>query len=89
MKINYDVRETMDILQLETLRKHQIQPIGSLLNRRDTLVIAPTGSGKSAIFQVPALSMYQKHHAWTLVIEPTLSLDGGSGAGAQRQRDPC
>lgn len=74
VKINYDVRETMDILQLETLRKHQIQPIGSLLNRRDTLVIAPTGSGKSAIFQVPALSMYQKHHAWTLVIEPTLSL---------------
>lgn len=74
MKINYDVREAMDILQLDTLRKHQIQPINSILNGRDTLAIAPTGSGKSAIFQVPALVMHQKHHTWTLVIEPTLSL---------------
>ena len=74
MKIDYDVREAMDALQLKTLRKHQIQPISSILDRRDTLVIAPTGSGKSAIFQVPALVMHQKHHTWTLVIEPTLSL---------------
>ena len=74
MKINYDEREAMDILQLDTLRKHQIQPINSILDRRDTLVIAPTGSGKSAIFQVPALVIHQKHHTWTLVIEPTLSL---------------
>ena len=74
MKINYDVREAMDALQLKTLRKHQIQPINNILDGRDTLVIAPTGSGKSAIFQVPALVMHQKHHTWTLVIEPTLSL---------------
>lgn len=74
MKINYDVREAMDILQLDTLRKHQIQPINSILNGRDTLDIAPTGSGKSAIFQIPALVMHQKHYTWTLVIEPTLSL---------------
>lgn len=74
MKINYDVREAMGALQLKTLRKHQIQPIHSILKERDTLVIAPTGSGKSAIFQIPALVMHQKHHTWTLVIEPTLSL---------------
>lgn len=74
MKINYAVRKAMEALQLKTLRKHQIQPIHSILEGRDTLVIAPTGSGKSAIFQVPALVMHQKHHTWTLVIEPTLSL---------------
>ena len=74
MKINYDVREAMEALQLKTLRKHQIQPINSILDRRDTLVIAPTGSGKSAIFQVSALVMHRKCHTWTMVIEPTLSL---------------
>lgn len=61
-------------LHIDTLRKHQIQPIDSILDGRDTLVIAPTGSGKSAMFQIPALVMYQAHHSWTLVIEPTLSL---------------
>ena len=74
MKIHYDVREAMDALQLKMLRKHQIHPISSILKGRDTLVIAPTGSGKSAIFQVPALVMHRKHHTWTMVIEPTLSL---------------
>ena len=74
MKINYDVREAMDALQLKSLRKHQIHPISSILKGRDTLVIAPTGSGKSAIFQVPALVMHQEHHTWTMVIESTLSL---------------
>ena len=64
----------MERLHISTLRKHQIQPIDSILDGRDTLVIAPTGSGKSAMFQIPALVMYQAHHSWTLVIEPTLSL---------------
>ena len=74
MKIHYDVREAMDALQLKMLRKHQIPPISSIRKVRDTLVIAPHGSGKSAIFQEPALVMYRKHHTWTMVIEPTLSL---------------
>ena len=74
MKLKNSFKHAMEQLHIGTLRKHQIQPINSILDRRDTLVIAPTGSGKSAIFQVPTLVMYQKHHTWTLVIEPTLSL---------------
>lgn len=74
MKLKNDVKHAMEQLHISTLRKHQIQPIDSILDGRDTLVIAPTGSGKSAIFQVPALVMRQNHQGWTLVIEPTLAL---------------
>lgn len=74
MKLKGNVKSAMEQLKIKTLRKHQIQPINSILDGRDTLVIAPTGSGKSAIFQIPALMMHLKHGTWTLVIEPTLSL---------------
>ncbi|SCJ74886.1 ATP-dependent DNA helicase recQ [uncultured Flavonifractor sp.] len=74
MKLKNDVKHAMEQLHISTLRKHQSKPIDSILDGHDTLVIAPTGSGKSAIFQVPALVMHQKQHTWTLVIEPTLSL---------------
>ena len=74
MKLKNDVKHAMEQLHISTLRKHQSKPIDSILDGHDTLVIAPTASGKSAIFQVPALVMHQKQHTWTLVIEPTLSL---------------
>ena len=74
MKLKDNVKEATKQLQIGTLRKHQIQPINCILGGQDTLVIAPTGSGKSAMFQIPALVMHQTHHSWTLVIEPTLSL---------------
>ncbi|RHR11029.1 ATP-dependent DNA helicase RecQ [Pseudoflavonifractor sp. AF19-9AC] len=74
MKFNYNLKYAMEQLHIKTLRKHQIKPIDSILNRQDTLVISPTGSGKSAIFQCTALVMHKKTRAWTLVIEPTISL---------------
>lgn len=74
MKLKNNVKHAMEQLHINILRKHQIKPIDNILDERDTLVIAPTGSGKSAIFQIPALIMHQKHRTWTLIIEPTLSL---------------
>lgn len=74
MKINHSIKSAMKQLKIETLRKHQIEPINSILDGQDTLVIAPTGSGKSAIFQIPALVMLRQTGSWILVIEPTISL---------------
>ena len=62
-------------LGIKKLRKHQIKPIQSILNGYDTMVIAPTSAGKSAVYQLPAL-IKAKDRQWTLVIEPTLALIG-------------
>ncbi len=37
------------------LRPGQLEAMSHVLEGRDTLVVMPTGSGKSAIYQVPAL----------------------------------
>lgn len=74
MKLKGNIKSAMKQLKIETLRKHQIEPINSILDGQDTLVIAPTGSGKSAIFQIPALVMLRQTGSWILVIEPTISL---------------
>lgn len=71
MKIRYDMKPALDMLHIKTLRKHQVKPIYTLLNAQDTLVIAPTGSGKSAIYQLPAIMHSDRP---TLVIEPTIAL---------------
>lgn len=73
MKIKYPVQEASTKLGITTLRKFQIKPINSILDGHDTLVIAPTSSGKSAIYQILAI-MNSKEGEWTLVIEPTIAL---------------
>ena len=71
MKIPYNIKRVQAILGIAKLRAHQMDPIQDLLNGRDVFVNFPTASGKSLIFQIPALLHPQK---WTLVLEPTLSL---------------
>ena len=70
MDIKRDIKSAQKQLSIEKLRKHQIRPINSILEGNDTMVIAPTSAGKSAIYQIPALLFPEM----TLVIEPTLSL---------------
>ena len=71
MDVRKTIKTALHQLHIDKLRKHQQKPINSILDGQDTLVIAPTGSGKSIIYQVPALV----HSAsLTLVIEPTLAL---------------
>lgn len=41
---------------------------------RDIFMTAPTGSGKSIIFQLPAIYLAQKHHKLTLIVEPLKAL---------------
>ncbi|SFF92223.1 ATP-dependent DNA helicase, RecQ family [Desulfotomaculum arcticum] len=40
----------------------------------DIVITAPTGAGKSVLFQIPAIYMAQEHQAVTLVITPLIAL---------------
>ncbi|MFI6732390.1 DEAD/DEAH box helicase [Nonomuraea sp. NPDC050451] len=57
-------------LGLTDLRPGQLRAMTALAEGRDTLVVMPTGSGKSAIYQVPALLL----RGPTLVVSPLIAL---------------
>ena len=56
-------------LGFPTLRPGQDEAIRSLLNRRDTVFMAPTGSGKSAVYQIAASLM----EGITIVVSPLIA----------------
>lgn len=41
---------------------------------RDLFITAPTGAGKSVMFQIPAIYLAKKHKKLTIVIQPVLAL---------------
>src|SRR5947208_5796451 len=64
---------------LDTISKHwgydsfrplQQEAMGAVLDRRDSLVVMPTGGGKSLCYQAPALL----RDAVTVVVSPLISL---------------
>lgn len=59
-----------DVFGYQTFRDGQSDVIESALNGRDSLVIMPTGGGKSLCYQIPALVL----QGLTLVISPLISL---------------
>jgi ATP-dependent DNA helicase RecQ len=54
----------------KTLRDGQLEAMTSVLDGQDTLVVMPTGAGKSACYQVPALLI----DGPTVVVSPLLAL---------------
>ncbi len=79
-----DVQEATRIAQeqfgFDALLPAQQEAIRSLLSGRDTLAVMPTGSGKSAIYQIPALIIPGP----TIIISPLLALQRDQLASLQR-----
>ncbi|MFD8373792.1 RecQ family ATP-dependent DNA helicase [Streptomyces sp. NPDC059688] len=61
----------------EELRPQQLTAMEYVLQGRDTLVVMPTGSGKSAVYQVPALLLTGP----VVVVSPLLALQRDQIAG--------
>jgi ATP-dependent DNA helicase RecQ len=54
----------------EDFQKGQWEPISAVLGGRDALVVMPTGSGKSLVYQLPALML----SGLTVVVSPLIAL---------------
>ena len=54
----------------EDFQKGQWEPISAALTGRDALVVMPTGSGKSLVYQLPALML----EGLTVVVSPLIAL---------------
>src|SRR3954464_11302357 len=66
-----DARETLSrVFKYPAFRPGQSAAVMSLLRGRDTVVILPTGGGKSLCYQVPAIMF----PGLTVVISPLISL---------------
>jgi ATP-dependent DNA helicase RecQ len=70
-----DVRDQLsDVAQRvfgwSALRPPQLEAMGAILAGRDVLAVMPTGSGKSAIYQVPSVLL----DGTTLVVSPLIAL---------------
>lgn len=63
-------RIAREVFGYDGLHEAQKEAIASVLKGRDTLAIMPTGSGKSAIYQVAALSLSGP----TVVVSPLIAL---------------
>ena len=69
---NLDSARTLlkQIFGYDAFRPLQAEVMGNVLDRRDTLAIMPTGSGKSLCYQIPALLF----DGLTVVVSPLISL---------------
>ena len=67
-----------------SLRPGQFKPMRAVLRRRDALVVLPTGAGKSAIYQIPAVLLPGP----TVVISPLLALQQDQLAALNEHDDP-
>ncbi|PIB26676.1 helicase [Amylibacter kogurei] len=58
--------------------------VSEAMNHANVLGILPTGTGKSVCYQIPALSLYEKTGALTVVISPLVALMADQVQGMER-----
>ncbi|MFD8294661.1 RecQ family ATP-dependent DNA helicase [Streptomyces bauhiniae] len=63
-------KSARDVFGWEELRPEQLVAMEAVMERRDTLVVMPTGAGKSAVYQVPGLLLPGP----TVVVSPLVAL---------------
>jgi ATP-dependent DNA helicase RecQ len=68
--------ETEQISQLQIIEEiyHNAKSANKDLDFRDTFVTSPTGSGKSVMFQIPAVQLAEELNLVTVVVSPLIAL---------------
>lgn len=75
-KLEEGTKEVVEITQEYIISDlvNEIENCRKGINYRDLFVTAPTGAGKSAMFQIPAIYIAEKYDLVTLVISPLIGL---------------
>lgn len=75
-KLDDGIKSTFDVSQEQIISDivQQVELCMDNENFRDVFVTAPTGAGKSIIFQVPAIYLAENHKLLTIVISPLIGL---------------
>ncbi|MEO3932278.1 RecQ family ATP-dependent DNA helicase [Micrococcaceae bacterium Sec7.4] len=91
MTVNDDagLRRLADLtFGLPHLRQGQLTGMRALAAGRDVLAVMPTGYGKSAIYQVPALLLHRRQQRPTVVVSPLISLQEDQLDGLREAAGP-
>ncbi|XP_034942230.1 ATP-dependent DNA helicase Q1-like [Chelonus insularis] len=59
-----------EVLKINNFREHQLSAINAVMSGEDTILVMPTGGGKSLCYQLPAIVM----RGITIVISPLIAL---------------
>lgn len=73
----YTYNKETDEISQEKIISDIVEQVENCMNGedfRDVFVTAPTGAGKSVIFQVPAIYLAEKYNLLTIVISPLIAL---------------
>ena len=76
-------RSARSVFGWDRLRPEQLKAMRAVMRGRDTLVVMPTGAGKSAVYQVPGLLLKGP----TVVVSPLIALQRDQIQGLLRRKD--